>query len=304
LIDDEEYVLGLTHHLGEKEGAVRKLVLIVCSVLIIFAGIVAVSNAQTGDRKTTIQVKGADSMANRISMLSRMFMKANTEIDVIVEKGGTVDSGMSELIDKNADVVMASRRITSKEDQAALKKGIQLAERLVGYGGIVIIIHPSNPVNDLTMDQVREIFLGHMRNWKEVGGPNQHINVLRTGDNHPGTLAFLREDVLDGCNLAGKAEVLPSFPAVMKKVATTPGGIGFVRIRDAFESSVAGEAEVKPLKIRQTPALAPVMPSRTTTTNGTYPLRRPYYLYYNAAASNDVVTFADFIAEKGWGSEG
>ena len=282
----------------------RKLVLIVCSVVMIFAGVIAISNAQTEGRKTTIQVKGADSMANRISVLSRLFMHANTEIDVIVEKGGTVDSGMSALIEKNGDVVMASRRITSKEDKAASKKGIELVERLVGYGGIVIITHPSNPVNDLTLDQVREIFVGHIRNWKEVGGTDRYIHLARTGDQHPGTIAFLRDEVLDGSKLAGRAEVLPSFPAVMKKVATTPSGIGFVRIRDAFESSVSGEAVVKPLKIRQTSAMAPVMPSRATVGNGTYPLKRPYYLYYNATANNDVAKFVDFIVEKGWGSEG
>jgi phosphate transport system substrate-binding protein len=267
-------------------------------------GILGMSNAQTEKGKTIIRVKGADSMSARIAMLSMLFRSANPDIEVIVEKGGLADSGIPSLLDKSADVAMVSRRLTDKEDQMAVREGVQLVERLIGYGGIVIIANPSNPLDDLTLSQVRKIFMGDIKNWKETGGPNQPITVVRTGDRHPGTVAFMRDEVLSKSSLSRKAEVVDSFPDVMRKVAATPSAIGYVRIRDAYELPIADNQKVKPLRIRQSASTVAVMPSRANLANGTYPIRRAYYLYVTTTASEDVVKFVDFIVEKGWGSEG
>jgi len=90
---------------------------------------------------------------------------------------------------------------------------------------------------------------------------------------------------------------------VLKAVAEMPNAIGFVRIRDALESRIAQAGQVKILKISRLPGMEAVAPSRESVADGSYPIRRPYYLYYGAKAGPGVVKFADFIVSKGWGKE-
>ncbi len=129
-------------------------------------------------------------------------------------------------------------------------------------------------------------------------------SVIKIEDDtqHPGTYLYMIDDFLGG-PFADKSIALSTFPSIMNKVSTTPASIGFVRQRDAFESPIAKKAPIKVLKIKRTPALVGVMPSRETLADSSYALRRPYYLYYSTKAGADVVKFADFIVSKGWGSQ-
>jgi phosphate transport system substrate-binding protein len=282
----------------------RKYLAVFCGMVLLCAALKTGLQAQTEKEQISIRIAGADSMHKRIQMLSKLFTNHHPGISVVVQKGGTVDSGMLALMNNEADVAMASRKISDKEEEEAAKKGLRLVERLVGYGGLVIIAHPRNRVNDLTVDQVRKIFTGEFTRWKEVGGADEPILVVLTGEKHPGTLAFLRREILRGSPVASAAEVVTTFPGVMAKVSKTRQAIGLVRIRDAFESSASFASKVKTLRIRKNEAMAPVMPTRDSVAGGSYPLRRPYYLYINDSTSNEVKDLVDFIASKGWGSEG
>ena len=281
----------------------KKCLAIALGMALLGATLITMSDAQTEGAKSVVRISGADSMFNRIRVLSKVFMNAHPAIQVDLVGGSLVDIGMQELIDNKADIAMASRSLTAKEDQEAVKKGVELVERLIGYGGIVIIVNPSNPVNELTVDQVKKIFKGEYTRWDQVGGRDQFITVVRQDDTqHPGTYLYMVDDFLGG-PFADKSIALTTYPSIMNKVSTTPASIGFVRQRDAFESPIAKKAPIKVLKIKRTPALVGVMPSRETLADSSYALRRPYYLYYSTKAGADVVKFADFIVSKGWGSQ-
>lgn len=281
----------------------RKSLAVVFGLVLFTFALTALSDAQNKSGASVVKVSGADSMFARIQILSKVFMKANPTIKVEIVPGTLVDIGMSELLDKKADIAMASRRITPREAELAAQKGIALIERLVGYGGVVIITHPSNPVNGLTVEQVQQIFTGDITRWDQVSGAvPQVIKVVRVGDQHPGTVLFMEEEFLHA-PFASDATVVTQFPSVMKAVAETPNAIGFVRIRDAFESRIAQAGAVKILKIRKFPGMEPVAPSRESVADGSYPIRRPYYLYFRADTGPDVVKFADFIISKGWGKQ-
>jgi phosphate transport system substrate-binding protein len=192
---------------------------------------------------------------------------------------------------------MASRKITAQESEAARVKGLQLDEHVVGYGGIVIITDRQNPVNALSIDQVRKIFTGEIVNWKDIDGKDQAITVFKAGGKHPGTLLFVENDILGGVPITKSAITLPDFPAIMKKVAETAGSIAYARMRDQFPGPAA---RTKPLKIRKDEHSLPVSASRATIADGTYLLRRPYYLYTAATAGKDVRSFVDFVVSQGW----
>ena len=272
-----------------------KKILIVAIIVAAFS--IAGGLPSAAQTKVIIEVTGADSMWGRVRSLALLYMKDHPQVDIAVSGNSLVDEGMKALIAGEADVAMASRKITAQESEAAKVKGLQLDEHVVGYGGIVIITDQQNPVNELSIDQVRKIFTGEIVNWKDINGKDQAITVFKSGEKNPGTLLFVENDILGGVPIAKSAVTLPDFPAIIKKVAETTGSIACVRMRDPFPGP---EARTKSLKIRKDEHSLPVSASRATIADGTYPLRRPYYLYTAATAGNEVRSFVDFLVRKGW----
>jgi len=251
----------------------------------------------------TLQVSVSGSMFGRIHTLATAFEKQNPGVKIALHLAPGVDEVISELLDRTATIAMASRHLMEKEKDVAQLKGMDMSEQVIGYGGIVIITHMDNPLNELTLDQVRMVFKGDITRWNELGGSDSSISIFRTGRRYPGTTFFMQEDFLLGRPFAIKAAIEEEFSAVMRMVAQTPGSIGYTRIRDAFESPVAREFRVKVIKIRKDNTSPAVMPSRSTVNDGTYPIRRPYYMYFEKKMEGEVKTFVDFILKKGWGQE-
>jgi phosphate transport system substrate-binding protein len=251
----------------------------------------------------TIKVVSHDSMYNRTNVVSKLYMHKHPDVKVVVEKVPLVQDSLARLGDSSVDVVMASRLLNDQESEAITKKGVQLYERLIGYGGLVIITDRANSMNDLTLSQVKKVFAGEISNWKEIGGPDKSVVVVRTGETFPGTNVYFEKEILGGVSIKKEATVVPDFYKTMFTVSQTPGAVGFVRIRDAFESSAAADAPVKVLKIRRSPATVAIVPSRETLENGLYPIKRPYFLYYRDPPKPEVAGYVDFVLEKGWGSE-
>jgi len=276
--------------------------MIALSLLMCGSALTTMARAQEEPPANVVRVSGPDSMMGRARVLARIFMNNHPAIKVEFVQTGIVDAGIATLLTRKADVAMASRRLNDAEEQMALKNGLLLTERLVGYGGIVIITNPANEVSELTVDQVRKIFNGAITRWNEVGGQDAFIEVVRqTAANHPGTLVFFQDEVLRGTSFATNATTAPTFPAVIQQVARNPGSIGYVRVRDATESSDTDADKVKILKIRRSAAFAGVAPSRETVADGSYPLRRPYYLYCEDKPGSDASKFVEYMVKQGWG---
>lgn len=251
----------------------------------------------------TLNVGTSGSMFGRIHTLSKSFEKQNAGIKVNLNLMSSVDDVIAALLEKTTAVAFATRHITEKERQIASNKGIDLEEHLIGYGGIVIITHSSNTLNELTVDQVRMAFKGDVTRWNELGGNDSSISVFRTGHKYPGTTFFMQEDFLLGKPFAINAAVEEEFSGIMRLVNRNPGSIGYTRIRDVFETPISGEFQVKVLKIKKDNVSPAVMPSRSTINDGTYQIRRPYYLYIEKNANGEVRKLVDFILKKGWGQQ-
>jgi phosphate transport system substrate-binding protein len=282
----------------------RKSSAIALSVLLLGLALITVTFGQAETGKSTIRVKCPDSMVARIYSLSKIFMKDHPEITIDFWKGSSVEGGIPGLLQGTTDVAMSTRRMTDQEIQTAVGLGKEFVERLIGYGGIVILTNRSNPLNSMTVEQIRKVLKGDYTRWNQVGGTDEPIKVFSVGSKHPGTRIFMEQDFLGDAPITDKAVTVEDFPTVMKKVAVTPGAIGYVRVRDAFESSTAREVAIKILEIKQSAATVAVMPSRAHVGDGSYPLRRPYFLYFETKAGPAVRKYSDFIVEKGWGPQG
>jgi len=250
-----------------------------------------------------VRIGGPGSMFGRMNTISTLFRRDQPLIQVDFMRSADVDSSFSALIEKSIDIALTTRRITPAEDQLAKSRGMELTGRVIGHGGIVLITAPGNPINELTVDQVRKAFTGECTNWRDVGGSDGPITVVRVGENYPGTNFFMQEDLFGGRPFAANAVVVPEFNNVLRKVAQTAGSLGFVRIRDAFESPIPFEMAIKVLKVKKDAASPAVQPSRATIADSSYPILRPYYVYYESKADTNILKYVEFVEKKGWGQQ-
>ncbi|MBI5249788.1 MAG: PstS family phosphate ABC transporter substrate-binding protein [Desulfomonile tiedjei] len=267
-------------------------------VLFLLAGTI---ESEAEDAKVIIRVRGADSVAGRVEKITKIFLKDHPEYNVIVS-GGAKDIGLGALYDKTGEVAMAPRKITEAEKKEAAGRGLQLEERLIGYGGIAIIVNSSNPLSELSVEQIRKILEGGFTSWAQAGGSESPIEVVSPSPNiHAGTIHFVVHDLLENHPIASSAVNVGSFDSVIKNVANNKSAIGFTRVRDV--ESRHGETGIRVLKVKKDADSPAVQLSRAAIADGVYPLRRPFFLYYDRKASPEIKKYVDYVVSKGWGPQ-
>jgi phosphate transport system substrate-binding protein len=271
-------------------------VLLVVLTAVVMSFVWQTANCQD-QPKEAIRIIGSERTAWMVDAYSREFMKSNPNANIVV--AGGVGIGWQPLLNKECDIAMASRKITEQETDEALKKGMDIQERMIGWGGIVIIAHPSNPVNELTVDQVRKLLAGAYTNWSQVGGPDKPVSVLTVGDERPGTLHFIQHDFLKA-SLAPNALNKNFFRAVISAVSDMDSATSFVRVRNILQLREKGQdSKIKVIAIKKDENSPAVLPSRKTVDDNTYPITRPYFLYMGAKSTGKLAKdFFDFCASK------
>ena len=195
-------------------------------------------------------------------------MKRNPGINVTVAGGGS-GNGAKALVNGTCQVANLSRPLKLEEYQAAVSKGVAPVAHVIALDAIAIVVHPSNPVAELSLDQVKAIYAGEITNWKGVGGPDMAIAAF-SRESNSGTLdAFIEMVMKHGGEktIAGSVSSQGSNGAIHSIVKKNPGAIGFVGL-----GFIEG---VKPLKING------VEPSVQTVKQGTYPVARPLFMFTN-----------------------
>ena len=247
--------------------------------------------------KVFIKVTGDRCMLGRVRGLALLYQKEHPRVDIVLSGGPNAAIGLKALVAGESQVAMTSRRINAREMKAAQGKGLRLVERLVGYGGVVLITNRENPTGEITVNQAKKLLTGEIGNWKELGGRAQAVTVFRVGEMDSDTRMYVENGVLGGEPVSKNAITVRDFPSVVRKVGDTPGSLGLVRMRDPYPGP---EARTKSLKIRGDDDSPPVDASIATISDGTYPLRRPFYFYTVADSGEEVRGFVDFVADKGW----
>src|SRR5512145_899923 len=171
-------------------------------------------------------VKGSDTMVILAQRWAEGYMKKNPGKKVQVTGGGS-GTGISALINGTTDIASASRPMKDDE-KGTLRKRFNTPghETVVAKDGIAIYVNESNPIAELTVEQLRTIYQGDVANWKQVGGPDAPI-VLYSRENSSGTYVFFKEHVLGNEDFAAEAQTLPGTAAVVNAVAKERNGIGY-----------------------------------------------------------------------------
>ncbi|OGQ86843.1 MAG: hypothetical protein A2512_07890 [Deltaproteobacteria bacterium RIFOXYD12_FULL_56_24] len=235
-----------------------------------------------------LSIKGSDTMVHLVSSWAEEFMKSNAETDISVTGGGS-GTGIAALINGTTDICAASRGMKEKEQKQAEANKVSPVEIPVARDGIVLIVHPENQVNSLTIDQLRLIYTGKISNWKEVGGPDKPI-LLLSRESSSGTFVFFQEHVLNKEDFSNSARLLPGTSALVQAVAADRGAIAYVGLGFAAEA----RGTIKTLGVQASGQTGPVLPNEESVRSGAYAVSRPLFFYTNGAPKDTAKKFIDF----------
>ena len=230
----------------------------------------------TTDLSGSISMVGSTSMEKLANALSEAFMEEHPDVTVTAEFVGS-GAGIEAVTNGTTDIGNSSRSLKDEEKAAGV------VENVVAIDGIAVCVDPANEVADLTKEQLTNIYNGTVTNWKEVGGADEPIIVIGR-EAGSGTRGAFEElvDLVDGCKYANE---LDSTGAVIAKVASTPGAIGYASL-DALDDSV------KALSLEGVEATAENIKA------GNYFLSRPFVMATKGEISeqNDLVqAWFDFV---------
>ncbi len=254
--------------------------------------------SQTGEdaRKLTamVSVEGSDTMAELLKLWKEKCMEDHPDVPISV----TVDdsgSGIAALINRTTDLAAASRDLSDAEAKLAKEKGIRLKRTTVARDSIAVIINPSNPVNELTLEQLRNLFSGKTTDWKQVGAPKSTKVQVLAREPESGTYSYIKTHVLAGGDYSSATQTVTSNDAMLETIKTNKGAVGYVGLGFVLNS----KDKVKPLKLKLIDNSSGVSPSKENTI-GLYPLSRPLFFFFDTDAKPTVKEFVQFCSsEKG-----
>lgn len=215
------------------------------------------------------------------------------DVDISVSGGGS-GVGIKDLIAGTVEIANSSRAIKDEEVQQAKEAGVEPVEHIIAYDGIAVIVHPDNPLAKLSVQQVSDMYVGKMKDWKEVGAQGIGAIQLINRDSASGTYESFKELVV---TLHGKDKSRDYAPgtlnqtsnqAVLSMVAQTRAGIGYVGLGYVDES-------VKALDMIPLEGGEAVSPTSENVLNGSYPISRMLYCYTNGEPAGALKEYLDWV---------
>ncbi len=239
-----------------------------------------------------IQIKGSDTMVNLGQAWAEAFMQQHPDVSIAVTGGGS-GTGIAALINGTCDIAQSSREITPHETELAGRQGHQVFGYPVAIDALAVVVHSSNTVSSLTLDQLSQMFSGRITNWKEVGGADQPILLLSRERNSGTHVYFLEHVVRRGeakspLEFAAEALMLPSSQSIVEEVAASRGAIGYVGIGYVTPA-------LKVLAVASSGGAEAVHPGIEETISGRYPIARPLLFFMPSLPDGSLKQFIEFV---------
>jgi len=244
--------------------------------------------AGTAMAETNIRVDGSTTVLPAMQKMVEAYMKANPGVNITVSGGGS-GNGIKAVIDGATDIAMASREMKEKELAAAKEKGRPVKPMAIAMDALAPIVNPANPVSNLTVEQLRDIFAGKVKNWKEVGGEDKEIVVI-SRDTSSGTYEAWQEMIMGKDKVFPGALLQASSGAVLQVVSKNKAAI-------AYDGYAYVNNTVKALKVNG------IQGGEKTVADKSYPVSRPLFIIVPEAASPEAKKFVDFIMDPAKGQK-
>ena len=272
----------------------KKMISAAALVIILALGMLAGCGSEAGNEDAgggpavtgTVVTAGSTSVQPLSEELAAAFMDANSGISVEVQGGGS-GQGIKAVAEKIADFGALSRNVKDEEKSSVTK------EYVIARDGIAVIVNPESQVDSLTLEQIKRIYTGEIKNWSEVGGEDAPVVVVSREEGSGTRGAFTEITKILDKNEAGEeidnttkdALVQGSTGAVIQTVATTPNTIGYVSLGSLGDS-------VKAVKVEN------VAPSEETVLSGEYKISRPFLYVTGGELSEAAQLFIDFVMSE------
>ena len=253
----------------------KKTLSIALSAILIAGALAGCGGQKTGDAASaettaavtqklsgSVSTDGSTSMAKVIGALGESFMNENPDVTFTYNPTGS-GSGITAVQEGRCDIGLASRALKDSEKESGL------AETVLAYDGIAVVVHPENSVEDLTVEQIADIYTGKITNWKDVGGADQEI-VLIGREAGSGTRDGF-ESITGTKNACQYRQELTATGDVITTVSRNPGAIGYASLSAVKDT-------VRALKVDG------VVPSEQSVQDGTYAVQRPFMLVTGTGA--------------------
>jgi phosphate transport system substrate-binding protein len=275
--------LRLAMQLRAPGATVVQLMLLVSLVLVLVScNAAGDSGTDTGSAVDSgpvkaLQNKGSDTLVNIALAWAETYREVEPTVDIAVTGGGS-GTGIAALINGTVDIANASRPMKDNEIEDARANGIEPVEHVVAIDALAIILHPENPVSELTIGQLSDIFAGRVTNWREVGGNDAPIIAVSRETNSGTHVYFLEEVVRRGESdnediFASQTLLMPSSGGITSEIRRNPNAIGYDGL------GYVDPAHEKILAVAVDDSSPFVMPSAESASDNSYPLSRNLFMY-------------------------
>lgn len=251
---------------------------------------------QSHEAGETIENKGSDTLVNLALAWAERYMDLNPDVRLSVTGGGS-GTGIAALINGTVDIANASRQMKQEEIEAAEANGVSPVEFVVARDAIAVVVHLSNPVDELTFQQISDIYTGKITNWREVGGADRPIVVL-SRESNSGTYVYFLENVVrmgreDSELLFSPGTLLmPSSEGITSEITQNPNAIG-------YDGLGYVTPEQKVVAVAREAGGPFVMPSVETVNDGSYPIARPLFMYTAGEPSGQIAAYLEWVRGEG-----
>jgi phosphate transport system substrate-binding protein len=247
------------------------------------------SDVSDGQQRS-LQNKGSDTLVNVALAWAEAYREVEPEVSIAVTGGGS-GTGIAALINNTVDIANASRAMKEDEIEEARAKGIEPVEHVVAIDALAIITNLDNPVSELTIQQLSDMYTGRITNWKDVGGNDAPIILLSRETNSGTHVYFLEEVVRQGDSentdiFAPNTLLMPSSVGITSEVRRNPNAVGYDGL-----GYVDAEHE-KIIAIAADPESEYILPTVESASEGLYPLSRDLYMY---TAGEPTGALADYL---------
>lgn len=240
----------------------------------------------------TIENKGSDTIVNLALAWAERYQGLYPDVRISVTGGGS-GTGIASLINGTVDIANASRQIKAEEIESARANGTEPVEFVIARDAIAVIVNVDNPVNELTLQQISDIYSGKITNWQEVGGEDRPI-VRLSRETNSGTHVYFLEEVIrlgekDNKTLFSRNTLLlPSSEGISAEIRLNPNAIGYDGLGYVTE-------DLKVLGVAPSPDMPYILPSVDSVNNGTYPIARDLYMYTNGEPTGEIQDYLNWI---------
>jgi len=272
----------------------RIFISVIFLIILILSTSCAPSSAEAAPEPsaTYIENKGSDTIVNLALAWAEKYQSEHQDIRISVTGGGS-GTGIASLINGTVDIANASRKIKQEEIDEAKSNGIDPVEHIIARDAIAVIVHPDNPVDQLTLQQISDIYSGKITNWMDVGGEDRPI-VKLSRETNSGTHVYFLETVLrlgnsdDETLFSMDTLLLPSSEGIIVEVRQNPNAIGYDGLGYVPD-------DLKTIAIAKEAGSSYVLPSIATVNDKSYAIARDLYMYTNGEPIGIIKDYLDWI---------